>query len=248
MNPRLSSLFRGISWHQPVVCITATAVCTVLAIWAVVSAPVAPAPGVSGLYIAAAVYVPLALWFGVWGCIAGYLSCIFMGLYSGLALPFVLVWALADFFEGFIPLVAYRKLKIRKAKLRNPKITYTLMTLLLVDVAVSAAAMIFVWTEVFIATFAVGIAILALETVFEDRKSWVTWLFFGVFIASVASGIFGAGALALFGIISTESFPTAFIGWVFGDIIVLSTIATILMLTLTPHIQKTKIYVKNYLT
>lgn len=170
------------------------------------------------------------------------------GLYSGLALPFVLVWALADFFEGFIPLVAYRKLKIRKAKLRNPKITYTLMTLLLVDVAVSAAAMIFVWTEVFIATFAVGIAILALETVFEDRKSWVTWLFFGVFIASVASGIFGAGALGLFGIISTESFPTAFIGWVFGDIIVLSTIATILMLTLTPHIQKTKIYVKNYLT
>jgi hypothetical protein len=43
--------------------VIATAVSTVLSIWAVVSAPVAPVLGVSGLYIAAAIYVPLALWF-----------------------------------------------------------------------------------------------------------------------------------------------------------------------------------------
>lgn len=240
--------FNGFSWRQPTICAVATVMCTVLAIWAVVVAPVAPAPGVSGLYIAAAVYVPLALWFGVWGCIAGYLSCIFMGLYSGFTLSFVLVWALADFFEGFIPLVAYRKLKIKKSKLKNPKITYMLMLLLVANVVISAIAMIYMWTEIFIATFAAGVVILVLESFFEEKKSWISWLFFGVFIASIVSGIFGAGALAIFGIIPTEIFPTAFFGWVFGDIIVLSTIATVLMITLTPYIQKTKTYVKNYFT
>jgi hypothetical protein len=50
-----------ISWRQPSVFVVATVVTTVLAIWAVVSASVAPVPGVSGLYIVAAIYVPLAL-------------------------------------------------------------------------------------------------------------------------------------------------------------------------------------------
>ena len=44
--------------------VAATLICTVLAIWAVVSAPVGSVAGVSGLYIAAAVYVPLALLHG----------------------------------------------------------------------------------------------------------------------------------------------------------------------------------------
>jgi len=84
-----------ISWRQPVVFIVATVICTILAIYAVVLAPVestaGAVTGVSGLYFAAAVYVPLALWFGVWGCLAGYLSCVFMGIFLGMPLPFVLV-------------------------------------------------------------------------------------------------------------------------------------------------------------
>ena len=112
--------------------VVATVVCTVLAIWAVVSAPVEQAPvlGVSGLYIAAAVYVPLALWFGVWGCFAGYASCVFMGLYlnslgvPGFTLEFVIVWSLADFFEGFVPLLIYRRLKMKPtSELKRPKVT-----------------------------------------------------------------------------------------------------------------------------
>jgi hypothetical protein len=67
----LTAFCRGI-WRQPVVFAVATVICTVLAIWAVVLAPVESVAGVSGLYIAAAVYVPLALWFGVWGCLAGF--------------------------------------------------------------------------------------------------------------------------------------------------------------------------------
>ena len=47
----------GVTWRQPVVCVIATIDCTVLAIWAVIEAPIPPAPVVSGLYVAAAVFV-----------------------------------------------------------------------------------------------------------------------------------------------------------------------------------------------
>jgi hypothetical protein len=238
---------RGVTWRQPLVCAISTAICSVLAIWAVVAAPVPPAPGVSGLYIAAAVYVPLALWFGAWGSIAGYLSCVFMGLYFGYSLQFVLVWSLADFFEGFIPLLAYRSLRIKPAyKLKNPKVTYGLTVLLVSDLVVSAVATALTLTEVFIATFIVGIAVLILQTTIENRKTWIAWLVFGVFIASIVSGIFGVGALAAFSEIPMEIFPTVFFGWVFGDIIVLSTIGTALMVVLTPYVQKTRAYVRGF--
>ncbi|MCW4018733.1 MAG: hypothetical protein NWF00_08690 [Candidatus Bathyarchaeota archaeon] len=242
----LPASIRGVTWRQPVVCAAATVVCTFLAIWAVVSAPVSPVPGVSGLYIAAAVYVPLALWFGVWGSIAGYLSCVFMGLYFGYGLDFVLVWALADFFEGFVPLVIYRKLKMKPATLKKPNLTYALTGLLVVDVVVSGFAASFAWTEVFVFTFIAAIAVLALQAVVEDRKTWVTWLVVGVFVASLVSGIFGVGALVAFGNVPAEIFPTVFFGWVFGDIIVLATIGTVLTIVLTPYVTKTHAYVHNY--
>jgi hypothetical protein len=54
---------KTVTWRQPIVCAVATVICTVLAIWAVVAAPVGQSPvaGVYGLYIAAAVYMPLVL-------------------------------------------------------------------------------------------------------------------------------------------------------------------------------------------
>ena len=236
----------GFTWRQPVVCAVATAACTLLAIWAVVSAPVSFVPGVSGLYIAAAVYVPLALWFGVWGSIAGYFSCVFMCLYLGYSLDFVLVWALADFFEGAVPLLIYRRLKLKPSGLKKPKITYGLTAFLAFDVVVSAAAAIYALPEVFLLTFVAGIAVLALQAAFEDRKTWLTWLFVGVLLASFVSGIFGVGALVAFGSVPTSAFSTVFFGWVLGDIIVLATIGTVLTIVLTPYIVKTKMYVHNF--
>jgi len=41
--------------------------CTALAIWTFIEAPVEPAPRVSQLYVSAAVFVPLELWFGIFG-------------------------------------------------------------------------------------------------------------------------------------------------------------------------------------
>ena len=237
----------GVTWRHPVVCIIATIVCTFLAIWAVVEAPVPPAPGVSGLYIAAAVFVPLALWFGIWGVLAGYLSCIFMALYIGYTLEFAIFWSLADLFEGLIPLLAFRLLKVEPDyRLRKPKITYGLTALLAATFVVSAVATILTYTEVFVATFFVGVAIMIAQTIVEDKKTWTMWIIFGVFAASIASGIFGVGALAGFGKISMALFPTVLFGWIFGDIIILTTIGTILMVTLTPTIKRTSAYVKGY--
>jgi hypothetical protein len=238
---------RGVTWRQPVVCVIATIVCTALAIWAVIEAPVEPAPGVSGLYVAAAVFVPLALWFGVWGVLAGYLSCIFMALYVGYTLDFALVWSLADLFEGLIPLLAFRALKVEpNYSLKKPKITYSLTALLVVTFVVSALATTLTLTEIFTATFFVGIIIMVAQAVMEDKKTWTMWIIFGVFVAGVVSGLFGVGALAGFGDIPMSVFPTVLFGWVFGDIIVLSTIGTTLMVTLTAAIQRTRAYVKGY--
>jgi hypothetical protein len=236
-----------VTWAHLLVCALATIVSAVLAIWAVVATPVPPAPGVSGLYIAAAVYVPLALWFGVWGCIAGYLSCIFMSLYIGYALPFALVWSLADFFEGFVPLAAYRALKVEPSfQLKHPRVAYVLVALLVVNIIVSAVAAVLTLTEVFIATFIAGIAILIAQAIVERSKPFVMWLIFGVITASIVSGLLGVGALAGFGYVPLDAFPTVLFGWVFGDIIVLSTIGTTLMATLTPLVKRTYIYVKGY--
>ena len=240
---------RGLTWRQPAVFLAATVVSTVLAIWAVVAAPVGAVSGVSGLYISAAIYVPLALWFGVWGCFAGYLSCVFMGLYLGMPLEFVLVWALADFFEGFVPLLLYRSLKTKPAlALRRPKVTYGLNVLLAADLVISAIALIQSLTEVFMATFAVGIALLIVQAAVEDHKTWSMWLIVGVLLAAVVSGVFGVGALAAFGNIPMAIFPTVFLGWVFGDIIVLATLGTILTVALTPIIIKSRVYVRKFFT
>ena len=240
------SFAKGITWRQPAVFAATTLVCTVLAIWAVVAAPVGSFAGVSGLYIAAAVYVPLALWFGVWGCFAGYLSCIFTGLYLGYSVPFVMVWALADFFEGFVPLVIYRSIKTKPTlQLNHPKMTYGLNTLLALDLVGSGAALALSYSAVFIATFVVGIALLAVQASVEDRKTWVTWLIVGVFLASLVSGLFGVGALVAFGNVPQSAFLSVFGGWVFGDIIVLATLGTILTVVLTPVIMKSRVYVRR---
>jgi hypothetical protein len=252
MKVRFSS---GITWRQPIVFIIATVVSTALAIWAVVGAPVELVPGVSGLYIAAAVYVPLALWFGIWGCLAGYFSCFFMGMYlnfmgiPGYTLSFVAVWSLADFFEGLVPLLIYRQIRVKPSlKLKRPKATFALMALLVSDVVGSAWALTSSLTDFFIATFVIGIALLIAQAIVEDSKTWLIWLAVGVVLASIVSGVFGVGALAAFGNIPMKIFPTVLFGWVFGDIIVLSTVGTVVAIILTSYIVKSRLHVKRFIS
>jgi hypothetical protein len=239
---------KKLTWRQPAAFAVATAISTVLAIYAVIIAPVEPVPGVSGLYIAAAVYVPLALWFGLWGCLAGYFSCLVLALYSGFSLPFALVWSLSDFFEGLVPLLIYRSLKLKPSiNLKKPKITVGLNLLLGLDFAVAAFALITSSTALFLASFLVGIAVVVGQAFVEDLKTWLTWLVVGVLVASVMSAVFGVGTFVIFGSTSISQFLPVFSGWVLGDIVVLSTLGTIITVFLTPIIVKSGFYVRKYL-
>ncbi len=243
----------------------ATAVCYVLAVFAVIAAPVPPAPGVSALYIAAAVYVPLAIWMGMWGCLAGYLSCFFLGLVpSGYSPLFSFVWSWCDFLEGLMPLLFFRLLRIDPDfSVKKPKFIKVMAPLVVTGAGlVIVGALINYYLGVFghpfttialalmycgIVLAIIGIVIGALA---GDVKTWVTYIISGIVLASVVSGLWGAGTLCLVPGLSPlygkAPFTIVFTGWVIGDMIVLSTIGTALLVTLTPLIKRTPIYVRGW--
>ncbi|MEM0087595.1 MAG: hypothetical protein QXK85_01355, partial [Thermofilum sp.] len=99
---------KRITWAHIVTFVLATAVSYVLAVVSSMIFPVLGAPGVSALYVAAAIYVPLGVWMGMWGALAGYLSCFFLGLYpSGYTLIQSFIWSWADFIEALVPAAAF---------------------------------------------------------------------------------------------------------------------------------------------
>jgi hypothetical protein len=103
---------RGITWMHIVTFAFATAISYVLAVVSSLIFPVLGAPGVFALYVASATYVPLGIWMGLWGCLAGYMGCLFLGLYpSGYSPVQSFIWSWADFIEAFVPLLIYRALK-----------------------------------------------------------------------------------------------------------------------------------------
>ena len=162
-------------------------------------------------------------------------------------MPFVVVLSLADLFEGLVPLLIYRSLKTKPLlSLKRPKITYTINAALASVLVISALSLTYSYRTVFLATFALSIVLVLFQAAVEDHKTWLTWLPIGVLLASTVSGLFGVGALVGFGMVPAEAFTTVFVGWVFGDIIVLATLGTILTVMLTPWIIKSKIYVKRF--
>jgi len=68
-----------ITWTHIVTFAFATAISYVLGVISSLIFPVLGAPGVSALYVAAAIYVPLGVWMGMWGALAGYVSCFSWG-------------------------------------------------------------------------------------------------------------------------------------------------------------------------
>ena len=83
---------------------------TILARFAVVTWPIGP--GVASVYFAVAFMIVFALWFGGWGVIAAYVGCyIGAGVLAGMSHVVALYWSLADVWQVFIPLVAFRTFK-----------------------------------------------------------------------------------------------------------------------------------------
>jgi len=240
----------GVTWRHIVVTALATGVAAILAIYAVVVAPVAPFPGVSGLYLAAAIYVPLSLWLGGWGCIAGYLSCVILGY---VATPFGVwswLWSFADLFEGLLPLVAFRLFKadvdIGK-DLKRSKELYFILGILIIDLIIAAIATAVEGLSIlWIITLVVAIVLIFAMYIINPSKSWLLFVIFGIFGASIVSALWGIWIPVLAGFAPAEGYWIGVIGWFAGDLIVLSAIATPLMVTLTGKIKQTSVFVENW--
>ncbi len=240
---------RGVSWMHIVTFAIATGVSAILAIYAVFAVPVAPFPGVSGLYFAAAIYVPLSLWLGMWGPLAGYFSCVILGFATTPFGPFSFVWSLCDFFEGLIPLVAFKLFKVDpELKMQRPGITWALFGLLVLDLILGVISYALTWSEVFLASIFLSLIIVILMGAANPKywKSWIFYAIFGIIGGAFGSALFGIGTLVLGGFAPAEAFWVGFLGWFIGDVLVIGTIGTILMIALTPRIKRTPIYVRGW--
>jgi len=239
----------GVTWRHIVVTALATGVAAILAIYAVIAAPVAPFPGVSGLYIAAAIYVPLSLWLGMWGCLAGYFSCVILGFVSGFG-AWSFYWSLADFFEGLVPLLAFRIMKADVdigANLERKNELYLILGILVIDLIIAAIATAVPGLGIlWVITLIIAIVLIVGMYIINASKSWLLYVIFGIFGAAIISALFGISGLVFIGIAPPESFWIGVIGWFAGDLIVLSAIATPLMVTLTGKIKQTSVFVEKW--
>lgn len=256
---------RGITWMQIVTFAFATAISYVLAVVSSLIFPVLGAPGVSALYIAAAIYVPLGIWMGLWGCFAGYISCFFLGLWpSGYSVIQSFIWSWADFIEALVPALVFKALKVDPdftarrpwaAKLL-PLFISSGSVLLLLGVVIQV-----LWgaqygepfTSAYVYLVYIGTALAAAGIVMGliagDVRTWIAQIVGGIIGASFASGIWGAGTLTLWNLpppLPAELFWPVFIGWVVGDLIVLSVISTALLVALTPVFKRTGLLVRGW--
>ena len=232
----------GITWSHIVAFALATGVSTILAIFAVIVAPVAPFPGVSGLYLAAAIYVPLSLWLGFWGVLAAYISCVILGLVIGLG-PWAFVWSLADLVEGLIPLLAFKitKTDVDIGKdMKRPKPLYILL------VIIAAIATALVIPAIWITSLIIAIVLIILMYIVNPSRGWLLFVIFGIVLPALCSALIGVGVLVIAGFAPAEAFWIGVIGWFAGDLIVLSAIATPMMIALTKRVKESSIYVEGW--
>ncbi len=266
-NPAESNPSRPITWMHLVSFALATALSYVLGVVSSLFFPVLGAPGVTALYVAAAIYVPLAIWMGMWGVLAGYVSCFFLGLWpSGYSPLLSSVWSVADFLEALVPLLFFRLLRVdpdftvrrpTAAKLFRPLVSIG-VALLVIGIIVQICfgsiygePFVSVYTYTLYTGLALSIIGILVGAFKGDKKTWATYIFSGIISASVVSGIWGGWALTLIPGLSplpAGLFPVVLTGWVVGDIIVLAVIATALLTALTPMIKRSPIFVRRWWT
>lgn len=255
---------RRVTWMHLVTFAFATAISYVLGVVSSLIFPVLGAPGVSALYVAAAIYVPLGVWMGAWGALAGYVSCFFLGLYpSGYSVIQSLIWSWADFIEAIVPAAIFRLAKVDPdftakrpwaAKLL-PLFISVGTALLFIGIVVQVLwgakygepFVTFYVYSVYIGT-ALALIGIVLGLIAGHAKTWIAHIL-GIIGASVLSGLWGAGSLTYFNLpppLPAELFWPVFVGWVLGDLVVLSVIATALLVALTPVFKRTGLYVKGW--
>lgn len=80
----------------------------------------------------------------------------------------------------------------------------------------------------------------------RTSRDFVIFLIFGWLLNNLVGAGFGASMLAISGIASWNAVPSIFTGWLIGNLIVTIVITPLLLRYITPHIQKTGVFVKKY--
>jgi hypothetical protein len=80
----------------------------------------------------------------------------------------------------------------------------------------------------------------------ESRRDWRLLLLFGVLINNSVGAAWGVWTLAFGNVIAASQIVGVFFIWLIGNIIVTIIIVPLALRYGTPHIRKTKIFVRNY--
>ncbi|MCZ7382143.1 MAG: hypothetical protein O8C64_11325 [Candidatus Methanoperedens sp.] len=80
----------------------------------------------------------------------------------------------------------------------------------------------------------------------KTKRDFSIFLVFGVVLNNIVGAGWGASTLARGGIISWNNVPGVFAGWLIPNIIVTIVITPLLLRYITPHIKKSRLYVRNY--
>lgn len=95
------------------------------------------------------------------------------------------------------------------------------------------------------------IPLIAFKTLGADaglrtKRDFLVFLIFGLVLNNLVGAGWGAGTLAVGGIISWNNTPDEFIGWLIGNLIVTIAVTPLLLRYITPLIKKSGVYVRNY--
>lgn len=80
----------------------------------------------------------------------------------------------------------------------------------------------------------------------ENRRDWTILLLFGVLLNNIVGAVWGAVTLAVGGVISSGEVGGVIFTWLLGNIIVCLLIVPAGLRFLTPKVQGSKLFVKNY--
>jgi hypothetical protein len=92
----------------------------------------------------------------------------------------------------------------------------------------------------------VALRMLNVDLSLDKRRDIICFVIFGLLINNAFGAIWGAVMLALGNVIQWTEVMPAFIGWFAGNVILSVLIVPLTLRHISPKIQKSKIFVKNY--
>jgi len=254
---------RRVTWMHIVTFAFATAIAYVLGVVSSLIFPVLGAPGVSGLYVAAAIYVPLGVWMGMWGALAGYISCFFLGLYpSGYSPLQSFVWSWADFIEALVPLLIFKAFRAEPDfTVRRPRAARLMVLLITVGSVLLLIGIVVqvLWGKVRRALHNLlrGLGVRG-DGAGAGGRSLRAPRGEAQAVAGARAerahrqpaqrplGLLDADALQLPAAAPRRGLLAVFVGWVIGDLIVLYVFSTALFVALTPVFRRTGLLVRGW--